>query len=65
MAGVGLTVNAEIDVLQSEGVMLAEALNAAGVETTQMTYPSVTHEFVGMGAVVPQAKEAMDMATAR
>jgi hypothetical protein len=29
-----------------------------------MTYPSVTHEFFGMGAVVPEAQEAVDMATA-
>ena len=57
-------VNAEIDVLQSEGELLAEALRGEGVEVEQMTYPGVTHEFFGMGSVVPQAKEAVDMATA-
>ena len=57
-------INAEIDPLQSEGEILAERLAAAGVTVEQMTYPGVTHEFFGMGAVVPQAQEAVDMATA-
>ena len=29
-----------------------------------MTYDGVTHEFFGMGTVVPQAQEAVDMAVA-
>lgn len=57
-------INAEIDPLQSEGEILAERLAAAGVTVEQMTYPGVTHEFFGMGTVVPQAQEAVDMATA-
>ncbi len=57
-------VNAEIDPLQSEGEILAERLAAAGVEVEQMTFDGVTHEFFGMGAVVPEAQEAVDMATA-
>jgi len=57
-------INAEIDPLQSEGEILAQRLQEAGVQVNQMTYPSVTHEFFGMGAVVPAAKEAEDMATA-
>jgi acetyl esterase len=56
-------VNAEIDPLQSEGEILAERLAAAGVEVEQMTFDGVTHEFFGMGAVVPQAQEAVDMAS--
>ena len=28
------------------------------------TFPGVTHEFFGMGKVVPGGKEAMDMAVA-
>lgn len=56
-------INAEIDPLQSEGEILAQRLGEAGVEVAQMTYPSVTHEFFGMGAVVPQAQEAVDMAS--
>ena len=54
---------AEIDPLQSEGEVLARRLEEAGVAVAQMTYPSVTHEFFGMGAVVPQAKDAVTMAT--
>jgi acetyl esterase/lipase len=57
-------INAEIDPLQSEGEILAERLAAAGVEVEQMTYSGVAHEFFGMGAVVPEAQEAVDMATA-
>ncbi|MFC0201223.1 alpha/beta hydrolase [Paracoccus rhizosphaerae] len=57
-------INAEIDPLQSEGEILAERLSAAGVEVEQMTFDGVTHEFFGMAAVVPQAQEAVDMATA-
>lgn len=57
-------VNAEIDPLQSEGEIMAERLADAGVEVEQMTYDGVTHEFFGMGTVVPQAQEAVDMAVA-
>nr|WP_256500055.1 alpha/beta hydrolase [Limimaricola litoreus] len=57
-------VNAEIDPLQSEGEIMAERLAEAGVEVEQMTYDGVTHEFFGMGTVVPQAQEAVDMAVA-
>ena len=56
-------INAQIDPLTSEGEALAEALTAQGVDVQQMTYPGVTHEFFGMGAVVPEAKEATDMAS--
>lgn len=47
-----------IDPLQSEGIMLADKLKAAGVSVDSKNYDGVTHEFFGMGAVVPQAKEA-------
>lgn len=56
-------INARIDPLLSEGEDLARALQDQGVETTQKTYDGVAHEFFGMGAVVPQAKEAMTQAT--
>ncbi|TNC47244.1 alpha/beta hydrolase [Rubellimicrobium rubrum] len=56
-------INAEIDPLTTEGVALGSLLEEAGVEVNQMTYPGVTHEFFGMGAVVPEAKEAVDLAT--
>jgi acetyl esterase len=47
----------EIDPLQSEGMMLADKLKAAGVTVNNKNYDGVTHEFFGMGAIVPQAKE--------
>lgn len=56
-------INAEIDPLTSDGEMLAEALKAAKVEVEQKTYEGVTHEFFGMGAVVGDAKDAMEMGT--
>jgi acetyl esterase len=58
-------INATIDPLQTEGRLLAGNLQAAGVETTHRVYEGVTHEFFGMGAVVPAAQEAMDFATGR
>ena len=58
-------VSAEIDPLRSEGEMLAQKLSAAGVPVAQQTFPGVTHEFFGMGAVVGQAKQAEDFAAMR
>ena len=58
-------VSAEIDPLHSEGEMLAQKLASAGVPVAQRTFPGVTHEFFGMGAVVDQAKQAEDFATTR
>jgi acetyl esterase len=48
----------EIDPLQSEGMTLVEKLKAAGVTTDTKNYDGVTHEFFGMGTVVPEAKDA-------
>ena len=56
---------AEIDPLRSEGETLAQKLQAAGVAVEQRTFPGVTHEFFGMGAVVQQAKMAEDFASTR
>ncbi|WP_242478895.1 alpha/beta hydrolase [Hymenobacter lapidiphilus] len=55
-------IGAGIDPLMSEGKTLADNLKAAGVPVTYQLYPNVTHEFFGMGAVVPQAREAQDLA---
>ncbi|MDB5473305.1 MAG: hypothetical protein JWP99_608 [Devosia sp.] len=55
-------INAEIDPLLSDGEMLAQAMEAAGVEVEQKTFDGVTHEFFGMAAVVPSAKEAQALA---
>ena len=48
----------ELDPLQSEGMTLVEKLKAAGVTTDTKNYDGVTHEFFGMGTVVPEAKDA-------
>ena len=48
--------------LQTEGKLLGEKLKASGVRTDYELYAGVTHEFYGMAAVVPQAKEAQALA---
>jgi len=60
-----LIIGAEIDPLQSEGKLLSDKLSAAGVQTEYQLYPGVTHEFFGMAAVVPQAKEAQALAASK
>ena len=56
-------VTADIDPLRSEGQMLAKALEQAGVAVTSRNFEGSTHEFFGMGAVVPDAKEAVAFAS--
>ena len=53
---------AEIDPLRTEGEQLAEKLEAAGVETRSKTFNGSTHEFFGMGLVVPDAAVAQTFA---
>ncbi len=53
---------AEIDPLRSEGEVLAQRLQAGGVNVRFRTYPGVTHEFFGTGAVVDKAKQAVQFA---
>ena len=48
----------QIDPLHDDGVMLSDALKAAGVQTRYMNYDGVTHEFFGLGQVVDKAKQA-------
>ena len=55
-------IGAEIDPLQAEGKLLADKLKAAGVSSAYQLYSGVTHEFFGMAAVVPEAKQAQQMA---
>lgn len=57
-----MIITAGIDPLHDEGKMLADKLEAAGVKVTYKDYSGVTHEFFGMGAVVPEAMEAEDAA---
>ncbi|MDB5507025.1 MAG: Acetyl esterase/lipase [Devosia sp.] len=53
---------AEIDPLNTEGMLLRDKLEAAGNDVTYMNWNGVTHEFFGMAAVVPDAKAAQDFA---
>ncbi|MBC7757338.1 MAG: alpha/beta hydrolase fold domain-containing protein, partial [Phormidesmis sp. FL-bin-119] len=55
-------ITAEIDPLNSDGMMLADKLKAAGVTVATKNYEGVTHEFFGMAAVVPEAKDAQRFA---
>lgn len=52
----------EIDPLQSEGKLLGEKMEAAGVTVSSKNYNGVTHEFFGMATVVPEAKDAQAFA---
>ena len=55
-------ISAEYDPLMSEGKTLADKLSAAGVKVNYKLYNGTTHEFFGMAAVVPEAKEAQGVA---
>ncbi|MEJ7912795.1 MAG: alpha/beta hydrolase [Chitinophagaceae bacterium] len=55
---------AEIDPLQTEGRQLADKLVAANIAVTYKLYVGVTHEFFGMAAVIPEARDAQDLAAA-
>ena len=52
----------QYDPLMSEGKMLADNLQKAGVTVQYKNYEGVTHEFFGMAAVVPEAKQAQAFA---
>ena len=49
---------AECDPLVDEGVMMADRLRLAGVPVDLEIYRGVLHEFVKMGRVIPEAKQA-------
>jgi len=51
-------VAAEIDPLLTEGKQYADKLKKDGVKVDYRAWNGVTHEFFGMGAVLPKAKEA-------
>ena len=55
-------INAQIDPLRTDGVLLEQALKSAGVTVTRREYPGVTHEFFGAAAVVKEARDAQDFA---
>jgi acetyl esterase/lipase len=56
---------AQIDPLRTEGQLLAEALRSAGNDVVSRTWAGVTHEFFGMAAVLPEAREAQALAGER
>lgn len=55
-------ITAAIDPLQSDGAAYAAQLQAAGVSVVYQNFAGVTHEFFGMGAVVPEARDAVALA---
>jgi len=55
-------ITAEIDPLMTEGKAYAERLQKEGVAVNYRHFTGVTHEFFGMGAVVPKAKQAQQFA---
>jgi acetyl esterase len=55
-------ITADIDPLRSEGQAYAQSLAAAGVPVDYKNYKGVTHEFFGMGAVLLEARQAVDQA---
>lgn len=57
-------ITVDIDPLMSEGKAYADRLKKDGVKVTYKNYSAVAHEFFGMAAVVPKAKEAQNLASA-
>ncbi|MES2992320.1 MAG: alpha/beta hydrolase [Pseudomonadota bacterium] len=55
-------INAQIDPLRSDSDLLEAALKKAGVKVEHKVYAGTTHEFFGMAAVVPEAKQAQALA---
>lgn len=49
---------AELDPLVDEGVQYADMLRMAGVPVDLEIYRGVTHEFIKMGRVIPEARQA-------
>lgn len=49
---------AECDPLVDEGLMYGDKLRAAGVRVELEIYRGVTHEFIKMGRIVPEARQA-------
>jgi acetyl esterase/lipase len=56
---------AQIDPLHDDGAGLSDKMRAAGDTVDLKEYAGVTHEFFGMGAVVPGAKAAEDYAAGK
>ena len=57
-------IGAQYDPLRSEGQLLSDNFKKAGVPVKYKLYNGTTHEFFGMAAVLPEAKQAQAMAAA-
>ena len=55
-------INAAIDPLLDDGAMLEIKMKAAGVSVTRNVFDGVTHDFFGLGVVLPEARAAQGMA---
>lgn len=51
---------AECDPLFDDGMLYADKLRAAGVAVDLEIYRGVTHEFIKMGRIIPEARQAHD-----
>ena len=58
-------ISAQIDPLRSDSDMLEASLKKAGVKVEHKVFAGTTHEFFGMAAVVPEAKDAQALAGKR
>lgn len=58
-------ISAQIDPLRSDSDMLEASLKKAGVKVEHKIFAGTTHEFFGMAAVVPEAKDAQAFAGKR
>lgn len=58
-------IRAQIDPLESDGRLLEQKMEAAGVRVDAKTIEGVTHEFFGMAAIVSDAKEAQAYAASK
>lgn len=52
-------ITAGFDILKDEGIAYARALESAGVPTTHVDYADVIHGFLGFGAMLEPAMDAM------
>ena len=57
-------IGAQYDPLRSEGETLSDNFKKAGVKINYKLYNGTTHEFFGMAALLPEAKQAQAMAAA-
>ncbi len=55
---------AECDPLVDEGLAYADKLRAGGVSVDLELYRGVTHDFIKMGRIIPEARAALDAAAA-